>query len=486
MSVLRLLIIPLCFLGVQSVVCFSEVTVEADLPDPLTWDECVRLAMMHNPDLREAATRFSEAEGAKLEFRSGALPQAEVTAITFPPLAIIDVRQMVFDQRVLLAWEASTLAGQVARLNYQAVTNEVLTSLRLAYLNVLLLQEQQRMTQEVIQFLQNRQDNARSMFESGNLQRSELEQVRVRLNIIEDRLIGLEEQVDEAKLGLLEVLGAGQSVGEVAGSFEDIPPNPVDRERVVSMGLSRLPELRLLEVLAQGSEYQARIARAERYPNLYIFGRGEFSPGIDEILGTENRSEDSVSETAAAAAIGGTIGDGGGDGDDVSDPTTDTTGLASVESSRVGVDDDDEFEESRVLFGLIMRWQAFDGGAARGAARQNEVQGQQRLVNAEQIRLALPGQVQEAWEGIELARDLEGQTRSLPTLRDTLAMAREEYISGRAGQNETLAFALDSLQMHIANLQARYGANVGLTILRRISGQLLAFSRESGTNDRLE
>jgi len=450
------------------------------------WDECVSLTLQNNQDMQIAATRLEEAEGAKLEFRSRALPRATGTAITFPPLVFLDVRQAIYDHRVVLGWQASNLAGRVARLNYRLASNEAITALRIAYLNLLAVQEQQRLTNTLQDFLQARYENAQSMFETGNLRKSEVEQIQVRLGLLREALIDLSKEEDRARRGLLEVMGTGIQVGTLSDSFEDLPNGEVDAERVLESALITLPELQLLEVLAEGSRFQARIARAEKYPNVYLFGRAEFSPGLEELgLADSDRSENSVGNAArgAAGAAGALVGGGtaGSENTDV-DPTTDATGLGEVQNNQIGVDDDDEFEKSRGLFGLTMRWDAYDGGESEGKARRHDAERDRQLVTADQVRRALPGQVAEANENLESARRILESIAAMPSFERTLAMAEMEYREDRAGHNETLAFALDGFQLHSAAVREKFRANLAMTVLRRLSGQLLAFAGESANS----
>ncbi|MEM1156940.1 MAG: TolC family protein [Verrucomicrobiota bacterium] len=454
-----------------------------EIPNPLSWNDCVNLALQNNVSLLQAETQLEEAEGAKYEFRSRALPQVNATALTFPPLAVLDIRQMVFDQRAILAWEASSLAGSVSRLNYELRINEVMTSLRLAYLNLMLVQEQEKLTRQLQDFLTTRRKNAQSMFETGNLRKSELEQIEVRLSLVRDALILLLDQKQQAQTGLLAAMGVGTEMGEVTGDFDTLPARAVDRSRILNMGVTGMPEVRLLEKLAEASDYQARIARADRYPNIYFFARAEYSPSLDDVIGGDERSENTVTTTATAAgAVGGALtggGTGGSGSGTTIDPTTDTTGLGDVNSNQVGSDDDDEFEQSRGLFGFQLRWNAYDAGSSEGRAVRREADRDESRVTALQFKQVLPGQVEEASREIEMAREVLLQHQGLPTIQEALEMAQSEYEEDRAGQNETLVFALDSFQMHSRLLQEKYRASVGMTILRRITGQLLAFGEES-------
>lgn len=446
----------------------------------LSWGECVSLTLRHNQDLKVAATRLEEAEGAKLEFRSRALPRAQMTAITFPPLVLMDVRQAVYDHRVVLGWQASKLSEQVARLNYRLQSNEVMTALRVAYLNLLAVQEQARLTASLQKFVQSRLENAQSMFDTGNLRKSEVEQIQVRLSLVRDALIQISEEEDRARTGLLEVMGTGLQVGALSDGFEELPDGEVDSAQVLDAAYRSLPELQLLDVLAEGSRFQARIARAEKYANVYLFGRAEFSPGLEDLgLADSNRAENSVTNTAVGAA-GALTGAGTTPDDETEvDPTTDATGLGNVDNTQVGADDDDEFEKSRGLFGLTMRWDVFDGGSSEGKALQQDANAARQLVTADQLRRALPGQVAEANENLESARRILESIAAMPTFEETLAMAEDEYRGDRAGHNETLAFALDGFQLHSAAIREKYRANLAMTILRRMSGQLLSFAGES-------
>jgi outer membrane protein TolC len=454
------------------------------VPDQLTWTDCVNLTLQHNVDLRQAETQLEEAEGAKLEFRSRVLPQAKLTALTFPPLVLLDVQQMIFDQRAILAWQASKLAGSVSRLNYELRLNETMMALRVSYLTVLLVQEQEKQARELQEFLQARRENAQSMFETGSLRKSELEQVEVRLNLINDAIVVLLDQKNKAQASLLEVMGTGVVMGQVDGAFEVLPARPVDREKITQAGLTGMPEVRLLEKLIEAGDYQVRIARAERYPNVYFYARAEFSPGADEILGTENRTENTATSAvgAAGAAAGALTGAGTGTSGTSTnvDPTTDTTGFGEVNSNQVGSDDDDEFEKSRGLFGVQLRWQALDGGKSEGKAMVQQAGRNTSAVNLIQLKQAIPGQVEEAAKEMETVRKILDLNREQLSFSETLKMAQSEYEGGRASQNETLAFALDSFQLNSQIIQEQYRASVAMTILRRISGQLLAFTENSG------
>ncbi|MEM6823190.1 MAG: TolC family protein [Verrucomicrobiota bacterium] len=461
-------------------------TQEEEIPNPLTWRECVQLALRHNVRLQVAETQLERAEGAKFEFRSRVLPQVSGTAITFPPLVILDVRQMVFDQRAILAWEASNLANSVSRLNYEMTLNQQMMQLRLAYLNVLFLQEQQKISRRVVKFLETRQQNAQAMFESGQMRRAEVQQVEVRLALVRDALLSLDNLTDNAKIELLEVMGTGVRMGQINDVLEVLPARPVDRSKASEMALSRLPEIRLLEKLAEGSVFQARIARAETLPNVYMFGRAEFSPGLPSFLADGNRTEDTA--TTAATATGAVVagvatgtGTGAGTGTGTTiDPTTDTTGLNDVDTFQEARDEDDEFEKSRALFGLQVQWLVFDGGASEGEAIRRDQDAIRARTTAQQLRQELPGQVEEAWQLLESSRKIMEDFLKMPDLESALAMAQDEYEGNRAGQNETLAFALDSAQVQSRLLRAQYESNIALTILRRVTGQMLAFAQDSG------
>ncbi|MGF1679603.1 MAG: TolC family protein [Candidatus Methylacidiphilales bacterium] len=449
-------------------------------PPPLTWRECVDITLQHNTDIRSAATRLEEAVGARLEFRSRALPQVSGTAITFPPLVLLDVRQMVFDQRAMLAWKASRLTQPVARLNYEVELNKTLTTLRIAYLNVIFLQEQRQMTQELQSFIETRRINAQSMFDSGQLQRSELQQVEVRAALVRDALVLLDDRIQSAQSGLLRVMGTGTEIGPLVDSYETIPRSPVDRQKVLQMAQTSLPELLLLDKLIEAGNYQIRITRADRYPNVYLYGRAEFSPGTGGFL-SEKRSENAVTQTATAAGgVGGALTGGGTGGAPAAvDPTKDTTGLGDVNTLQTGSTNDDEFEKSRGVFGLQLSWQPLDGGRTTGKTVKRVSERDRDETLAEEVRANLPGQVDEAWQQIETTRQLLQQASSLPDFGGTIAMARDEYEGQRASHNETLSLVLDQFAFQSRLQESKYRANVALTFLRRLSGQLLAFAGET-------
>ncbi len=296
--------------------------------EPLTLEEAIRTALDRNRDLREAELGLQQAETQVSEAWGEIYPRVDLTtsytrnlspAVSFLPTILFDpdgdpdelipvqfgadnawmgeiqVSQPLFEARAFIGVGA---AGEYENLQVEVVrgrTQEVVTQVRNLFYDVLLAEEQARLTQESLRRVTQSLEETRAMREAGIASDFDVLRLEVELANLEPNLRRAENAYTRARRELaLELdLENGEEL-ELAGTLAEMdledpeandPENRailgmagVDRDRLASeeelveeayAGSSLLRQSRANEDLRHA---EMRVEQAEYLPRISLFG----------------------------------------------------------------------------------------------------------------------------------------------------------------------------------------------------------------------
>jgi outer membrane protein TolC len=263
----------------------------------LTLDDCLKISMDQNFDIKRAREEVHIGRGVKRENQSQALPKvlassgyekrdpdslSSFNGGSFGSnenwSALAEVQQPLFvGGEAVSSWRRGELIEQAAQAGYEAVLNEVEFQVRERFYNALLARARVTVQQQSVELLEKQLLISRNRLEAGtiprfNVLRAEVELANARTPLIRarnDLRLSLEE--------LSQVLGVVHTDADkveaavrIRGSllFEE----PVyDLPGAIKTALQQRPELRQLELLAEAEQEGIDIERANYFPHLLAF-----------------------------------------------------------------------------------------------------------------------------------------------------------------------------------------------------------------------
>jgi OMF family outer membrane factor len=122
-------------------------------------------------------------------------------------------------------------------------------------------------------------------------------------------------------------------------------------------------------------------------------------------------------------------------------------------------------------FGLNMRWNIFDGGAARAQYRQAKQRAQENAFRFSQTRDDVRFQVEQSFYNLGRAnRNIQTTSREVISSREALRLSRLRFQAGVSTQREVVDSQRDLTQAEVRYAQALAEYNTNLAELRRRTG----------------
>ena len=282
---------------------------------PKTWDlQSLSIAALYfNPALDLARARLARADAAMVTAGSRPNPTLGISpGVPSPYLLNLDFSFPIetAGKRGYRVQGAGNL-DQAARLDVADAAWTVLSGVRLALLNYLLLSRNLELLRSEEQFRADQVNILDRILSAGEITRLDVDLVRIELSKIKVAIRAAEGQVAEAKAALAASLGipvAGLQDAQFAWPDLDTPPSPeslslaeIQREAV----LNRLDVRRsLAQYAAAESDLQLEIAK--QYPDINI-GPGYtyeernsfFTVGLSSAIPLFNRNQGPIAEAEA-------------------------------------------------------------------------------------------------------------------------------------------------------------------------------------------
>jgi outer membrane factor, OMF family len=126
---------------------------------------------------------------------------------------------------------------------------------------------------------------------------------------------------------------------------------------------------------------------------------------------------------------------------------------------------------SEESFGVNLRWNIFDGGAARAQYRQSKQQAQENTFRFAQTRDDVRFQVEQSFYNLGRAnRNIQTTSREVISSREALRLSRLRFQAGVSTQREVVDSQRDLTQAEVRYAQALAEYNTNLAELRRRTG----------------
>jgi outer membrane protein, heavy metal efflux system len=164
-------------------------------------------------------------------------------------------------------------AKRVLEAQYQDAVRQQIDSLYDAYVDVLGARETVRYAKASVTGLTQLLEKTERLLRGGERTRGEVERVRVQLDSARIGQVDAEESLRNAKRTLAPLLRLPPTEAEsleVRGTINDTVPPPPPGEELVRMALESRPDLVALRLGIGLAEADARLARAERFQDVYL------------------------------------------------------------------------------------------------------------------------------------------------------------------------------------------------------------------------
>lgn len=416
---------------------------------PLSLDECVELALLHNKDVQAAKLKLLEAKGEMTTAISTALPSANFTGTAqrndnsgFSTIRETYELQVLVKQPLYLggvigaALDAARVFTYQTQQTLRQAIQAVQFQIRQSYLDALLARQLVEVSLQARRDARKLLEDTQKRLRSGVSTRFDVLRAEVRLNAVQAELIQTQNDARLALTRLLDVMGVSQtSTVELTG---DLQYNclDIDSTQCLSIAMTQRPDLLIAEAMIRLRADQVKSELSGDRPRVYLQGMYMRSyPGF-----AANFSDFSL----------GSEEDGGSG-----------SSLSAFDSGKIW--------ERTMFGGLLVEWPFFDGFATHGrvvkarsllrqqqvALRKLEQQTQfeitQALLNLQSSResvLARLSNITNAEEALRLAQVSyrEGTATSLDVISSELALAqaRSDY------HRSVHSYQLSLLQLHIA------------------------------------
>lgn len=403
--------------------------------------DCINLALERNPDVQAARLDIEAATGGKIAAR----------AVLYPRLSAEGRGGMenedVFSQRDASRfrqdrtredWRGSVqisysiFSGGANRSQIKSgdlevdrrfilleeKVNDTVREVKRAFNEVLYRVGEIETQRQIIQILTEEVDRQKKLFDAGRTNRFTVVRAEVRLANQLPLLYGAENGLLNARLELAETTGVPWAADRKEPPFEvtgmlDCPPVPLTVEQAVKTALSARPEADRIGKEIEIAELAARTARASNIPRLDAYASG-----------TQRRDTG--------------------------------TGSSFFDS------------KSEVAFGLLGRWDIFDGFAGKGRAQQADARAAQlRIERGDSLR-RIELEVRRAMAALRNAENtLAAQGENVDRAAEALKLSRSSVEAGYASQFEVLQATLDLNTAQNIELRARLDYHQGLADLER-------------------
>ncbi len=417
-------------------------------PHPVSRAEAVDIALRQNSAILKGKTDLEAAHGVVVQLRSIAFPtlsaqgayNAEQSSLVeqFPLPAPfnnivqfpnqnwnsdIRVQQSIYEGgRMTSAFRSAKLTRQQALLNYQTLLADTLLSVRVAYDDVLVAQQQIAVTEASVKLLTHELEDVRRRFQAGTVPQFDVLRAHVELANESPRLIQARNSYRIGKNNLLNLLGCTLP----KTIWEDVPlelsdtlqasPLDIDLPAALARAVEKRPELAALRKAESLRREDVVRAKAGFKPSAQIFGGYQW-----QSLPYENNQGEDLSGWMAGAQIS---------------------------------------------------WNIFDFGLTRGKIMESQAHYERARLDVDETRREIELEVRTAWSNFIEAREvLESQKAVQEEAEEALRLAEARMAAGSSTQLDVLDAQTALTQARTTRAQALHDYSVARARLQRAVGE---------------
>lgn len=272
-KIFRQLVFPIIMLFSNKVTLGQQV---------LTLDQCLRLALERNNNLKAAQENINAANANKIQQDAGGKPVIDLTVAGFyfgNPLnaavpeygagPVVSLKQPIYAGGKIRLGKASASKGlEIQKEQKSLTTAEVLYNTETAYWGVVLAGEQIRLAEQISKQLDVLYTDLDNQYKAGIIYKNDVLRVKVQQNQNELRLTQAMDALTLSKQNLAQIAGLPDSndftiADSVAGIFSRMQNNTDIQETFV-----RRPEIQILQKSIESEKITKEILKADLRPSL--------------------------------------------------------------------------------------------------------------------------------------------------------------------------------------------------------------------------
>jgi TolC family type I secretion outer membrane protein len=416
----------------------------AVLPESMTLQDCIDLALRQNPSILKAQEEIRRTHGVIVEARAQAIPQINATGTaqvidrhtidSFPGSpgvfknqeqpwsAQIEVSQLVYaGGRVRAALRAARLSDQIAALGFQSAVANTLLDVRKAFYQILLNKAQIEVREQSVTLLEEQLRDAQSRFDVGTVPRFNVLRAGVELANAKPPLIRSQNDLRLAKEALVKLLAI-----DSAGRTNEFTPINFDGRLVYEHRGWQLPT-----ALQQALDDRPRMLQAERQIGVAKANVQVVSAGYKP-------------QASVFANYG----------------WHDSAFTNEIDSTREGW-----------TLGGNVSWALFDGMLTHGRVTQARAQLQEANLDYADMRRQVELEVRQAYSDyLQTLELIEAQKKTVEEAEESLRLAEARFRAGSGTQLDVLSAQTALTDARSNEIQALYDYNVAIATLERVTG----------------
>jgi outer membrane protein TolC len=412
--------------------------IEPPLPR-YTLQHCLDLALQQNSDVLIAKKHLEEAAGAIVEARAGFLPDLtsyanyEWLQTSYATLeGEANNRSYIWNVNIRLTetlyaggavrarMDIARLQRQSRTLDYEAMIDQVIMDVRVAFYEVLRNQSDVAVHEQAVSFLSEEVKNERDRLDVGTGQKLNVLRAEVNLALEQSALVDSRNRLRSSCLRLSELLSIPYSIDQnelpfgVDGAL-GYDKLALELDDCLSRALVQRPELTTRENDVKVEKKQLIVDHSELLPHLDVF-----------------TGYDVVSQPDRSAPVDHYDGY-----------------VAGVEAS----------------------WHMFDGFATKGRMRETRARVETAEISYDAMYRSIQAEVLNAYRDLQRAEEnIQTQTANVQLASESLDLAKANFGLGLTSQLELLQSRLDLTRAQTAELSARFEYNAALARLQRAMG----------------
>jgi len=415
--------------------------------EKLTLEQALKIALERNFEIQTAKERIEKQSGVRIEARSRRLPSLDLTgsASQTDPDKLpsfggqsfgseyawaidLQISQQIYSGgRNSALHERARILEEAARLDLQAVINDVLLRAREKFLSVLVGREQLRVQELNLKLLEEELGSEKNRFDAGTVSQFNVLRAEVALANARTPLIKAREDLKLSHQELRQILGIEYQENEkTENSLEvdgELRFTPVEMDLPASLSTAQLsrPELKRLALEVKANNALVSAAKADYLPSLSIYGGW----GVEKVPFTNDFDDNQR----------GWVG------------------------------------------GVRSSWNLFDSFGT--TARVNQARSDRALtrLSERETKLAVDTEVRRSFALLVEAKERVQATRKVVTqAEESLRLVKARVDAGSAIQLEVLDSQVALLDARKNEIEALYDYNIGLSRLLKSMGQSESYS----------
>ena len=385
-------------------------------PSTYTLNQCLQIAIEHNPSLRVASNQFLQAKGTVIQLHAILYPTLSLQAYTTPQEIFVQFQQVLYSHATFPQLRLSRLTEDQAYINYRQVLDDVVFQVRQRFTDALAARDRvdliRQFTDEKIQAIKASQQ----LFEGGQIQKSVVTNVQVQANLNSQTLVNDELAYTQAKLELDNLLG--QPLPDSArfiGDYHTQLAENLDTGELINEALRDREDLKLLESNVISENLQIQIDMKNAYPIIGFSSNSTIQPPALGFASSFN-AEANYDEPSTVVAAG----------------------------------------QTQLPLSLYATWIIFDGGNLRGVKMSDKAILASREVAVAQLKQSITGEV-----GGAVSRIITQQKRlklldGEPTPDELRRLSQEAFEAGQLRQLDKVNLENDILTQQLFHLDSEY------------------------------